>query len=465
MRTRRCTTILVIRMVAALIFFAAFFMNTALFAEQDEKAQSVSTEPDGLPIMPSAPPVAGAKTLGFGPGGKAEVITAVEEPILKRIDVNKIGATPYYETFEGLRLGPYFPAKYFQIAQRVEIYQEAKPIDAHILDAKKIRWLHNAQPWNTKPDFRSQANVPIFTRAYGTEITMNDPKNKEGQLKYTKDYRDIYGNQFPIYLEEPNRDVNYKHEQWDQDEIMWMYSKKIPGIDWGFTANVGYRYSTMSAKNDGSTFAYYENRHTIFAYSAIAPTDRMEFFGQFEYFKSHRPHSTFIYNPDHWFWATELRMRSMDYKTLVVPRISYSKDIYFPFHNRFNKTEMQYRIGHDFTKKFNATSTFKYVLSIRNEVDNTAPAYTVANPVNDMAAWLGTENRAQYNLFDRLWLQGGVDFSAGTNMCDFDNYGLVGGLEYYAPGILRVDVGWKGNHYYNIETFLSTVYFKVYIFM
>lgn len=413
---------------------------------------------EAVPIAPLP-----AETIDFRDNAPVERRADIQ-PVLKKIDINRIGAEPYYETFEGQRLGPYFPAKYFMVAQRVEIYQEPKPIDAYIMDAKKIRWLHSAQPWNEDCDYRSQL-VPIFTRAYGTEITMCDPKNKEGQLRYTHDYRDIYNGQFPIYLEEHTRDVNYKHEQWDQNEILWMYSKKIPGIEWNFTANAGYRYSTMNAKNDGSTFAYYENRHTYLASASIAPTDRIEAFGQFEYFKSHRPHSTFTYNPDHYFYAGELRMKSKDFKTLVVPRLSYSIDKYYPFYNRFKKWEMQLRVGRDFTKKFSATTTARYVLGIREDVDNTAPTYASPNPINEMAAWTGIENRAQYNIYDKLWVQGGVDFSAGCNMSDFDNLGYLAGLEYYAPGLIRVDFGWRGNQYYNVDDFMSSVYFKVYFFM
>jgi hypothetical protein len=42
---------------------------------------------------------------------------------------------------------------------------------------------------------------------------------------------------------------------------------------------------------------------------------------------------------------------------------------------------------------------------------------------------------------------------------------MLTGLEYYAPGIIRVDVGWRGNLFYNIDDTLGTVYFKVYFFM
>ncbi len=391
-------------------------------------------------------------------------------PVLKRIDINRIGAAPSYETFEGLRL-----AKYFTIAQRVEIYQEPRPIDAYIMDAKKIRWLHHHESWNTDAEFREQIK-PIFTRAYGTEITMSDPKNKEGQIRYTHDYREIYQNQFPIYQLNPqanNTDIpyavntNYNHEQWDQNEILFMHAKAIPGIGWFETLNFGYRYSTFNAKNDGITNSYYENRHTYFTYFSLAPSQRCEWFGQLEYFKSHRPKSTFTYNPDHYFTAGELRMKSRDMKTSVIPRMSYSVDYYYPFKNIFRKYEMQVRVGHDFTTKLNTTTTFRAVVDDRDESDNQAPWYvrSGAVPIHDTASWVGVENRLQYNFYDKLWFQGGLDYAAGTNMSNFDNLGMLTGLEYYAPGLIRVDVGYQGNDYYNIEKWLSSVYFKVYFFM
>ena len=408
-----------------------------------------------------------AQAITVGPQGVIKETPAIAQPVLKRIDINRIGSAPSYETFEGLRL-----AKYFTVAQRVEIYQEARPIDAYIMDAKKIRWLYPGsvkepyrQPWNNAADFRSQIK-PIFTRAYGTEVTMSDPKNKEGQIRYTLDYRDIYQNQFPIYLHDA-KDVNYKHEQWDQNDILFMHAKRIPGIGWTETLNFGYRYSTMSAKNDQSTHAYYENRHTYLTYFSLAPSERCEWFGQFEYFKSRRVHSDFAYDPDHYFYAAELRMKTKDLKTSVIPRMSYSVDYYYPTTDIFRKYEMQIRIGHDFTPKLNATTTFRTVIDDRDESDNQTPDYDGrgTNPVYDVASWVGVENRLQYQFYDKLWLQTGLDYSVGTNMCDFDNWALMTGLEYYAPGLIRVDVGYNGNDYYNIDKWLSSVYFRVFLFM
>jgi len=432
-----------------------------------------------------------AEEMVITPKGEVREVPAQIVPVLKKIDINRIGTAPSYETFIGQRMANYFPAKYFTVAQRVEIFQEPRPIDAYAMDAKKIRWLHFNQPWNNPADYRSQIK-PIFTRAYGTEVTMSDPRWPEAMIRYTLDYRDIYQNQFQIYRYNPvpnfnvppgNRDiqetrnVNYKHEQWDQNDILWMYARQIPGINWYFSANFGYRYSTMNAKNDGVNNSYYENRHTYYSYFSIAPSDRCEWFGQFEYFKSKRPRSRFTYDPDHYFYAAELRMKSRDKKTSVIPRFSYSIDYYHPFRNTFEKYEMQIRIGHDFTPKLNATTAFKCNLSIRNEIDNQAPFYTFdrsalrltsgpgCNPIHDMAGWVGVENRAQYNFYDRLWIQGGLDLAAGTNMNDFDNMGFLTGLEYYAPGLIRVDVGYRGNYYYNVQDYLTSIYFKVYFFM
>ncbi len=188
------------------------------------------------------------------------------EPILKKMDVSKIGASPYYETYEGLRL-----LKYFTVAQRVEIYQEARPIDAYILDVFSMRyqnWPHT--PWNIDSDYRTQLR-PIFTRAYGTEITMSNPKNKEGQIRYTHDYREIYNNYYPKWPQ-------IKREMWDQNEVLFMHSKQIDPIGWNYTSNLGYRYSTMSDKEDPTDIynSYYEIRQTYFGSLSLAPNEKLE---------------------------------------------------------------------------------------------------------------------------------------------------------------------------------------------
>ena len=477
-----------------IIFFCGLiFANPALCADQSNNASvpttdlgtaNVSNTADTSDTNTSSVTDTGytkselgqplAQEIVVTPKGVIKEVPAEIQPVLKRIDISRIGSAPYYETFEGLRL-----AKYFTVAQRVEIFQQPRPIDAYVMDAKKIRWLHWHESWNTDAEFREQIQ-PIFTRAYGTEITMSDPKNREGQIKYTLDYRDIYQNQFPIYVANPqpsHTDIpytinnNYKHEQWDQNEILFMHAKRIPGIGWFETLNFGYRYSTMSAKNDGATDSYYETRHTYFTYFSLAPSERCEFFGQFEYFKSKRPKSEFVFSPDHYFWATEIRMKTKDLKTSVIPRFSYSIDYYYPFRDKFSKYEMSIRIGHDFTPKLNATDTIRANYAFRDEIDRVAPLYSGDSfPVYDMAGFVGNELRVQYQFYDKLWLQTGLDYAAGTNMCDFDNVGLLAGLEYYAPGLIRVDFGYQGNDYYNlakdgIGKWLSSFYFKCFFFM
>ncbi|MDP2929310.1 MAG: hypothetical protein Q8O01_04520 [Candidatus Omnitrophota bacterium] len=380
------------------------------------------------------------------------------EPILKKMDVDKIGASPYYETYEGLRL-----LKYFTVAQRVELYQEPRPVDSYIMDAFAIPKVRANTPWNIESDYRTQI-TPLFTRAYGTEITMSDPSNKEGQVRYTHDYRELYRNYYPKYIE-------IKREMWDQNEILFMHSKQLEPIGWYYTSNLGYRYSTMEDKvsNPGvpNEKTYYEIRHTYFGSLSLAPNDKLEWFGQAEYYKSMHVRSYYDNRPDHFLGRTEFRIKSDDMKTMYVPSLSYSKDYFYPLANTYQKYEIQYRVGRDFTKRFSASSTVKYVMGFRDEPDNTGPTYNanIKNPFKDKAYAISLENRFSYNVYDRLYLQAGLDLANGLNLSAFDNWGMLAGLEYYAPGMIRVDFGWRGNHYYNIQDFLSCIYFKFYLFM
>lgn len=377
--------------------------------------------------------------------------------VLKKADIERIGALASYDEFSGLRFG-----KYFSVGQRMEIFQEARPIDAYILDAKAIRYLGRdgaVLKWDTPAHFRSQI-VPMFTRAYGTQVTMDNPDDPGTQIRYTLDYRDIYKQYYPKY-------DNLGKAEWLQDEIMLIHSGMLNGIDWWYNLNWGYRYSTINETDNANTptKAGYENRHTYIVNIALAPTNRLEWFGQFEYFKSKRPRSSFAYSPDHWYFRTELRTKTPDFKTSIIPSFSYSTDFYFPFKNRFEKYEIGMRVGRDFTEKIRGTTQLQYVLSLRDEPDNTAPDYGSPHPVKDMAAWLGAENRLSFNFWKEFYLQGGLDIAAGTNMSDFDNWGTFLGLEYYKPGILRANLGWNTNVYYNIDDLLSTLGVNVYVLM
>lgn len=408
--------------------------------------------------FPSANPStdAAAKEIDLVLGKGVVVGNAMEEPVLKKMDVNKIGASPYYETYEGLRL-----LKYFTVAQRVEIYQEPRPIDSYILDAFAMRVIYPNTPWNIDSDYRTQL-VPIFTRAYGTEVTISDPKNKEGQIRYTHDYREIYKNYWPKYQ---YQNSTLKKEMWDQNEVLLMHAKDIEPLGWLYTSNVGYRYSTLSAKSD---IGYYEVRHTYFGSLSVAPTDKTEYFFQGEYYKSMHLKSTWDSRPDHFLGRTEVRIKSNDYKTMFVPQLSYSKDYYWPFKNTYQKYEIAFRVGRDWTKRLSTTTTVQYVFSDRDEPDNWGPngyGSNNMNPHKDKAEYISLQNRLSYNIYDRLYLQLGLDFDNGLNWSIFDNWGLLTGLEYYAPGMIRVDVGWRGNHYYNLDDYMSSIYFKFYLFM
>lgn len=428
--------------------------------KEDTQSKAIPIDPENNYVTESDKESTG-EDIEFVPGIKSpERVKPLVEPVLKKMDVNKIGASPYYETYEGLRL-----LKYFTVAQRVEIYQEARPIDSYIMDAFAIPKIRANTPWNIKSDYRTQL-TPLFTRAYGTEITMSDPNNKEGQIRYTHDYRDIYRNYYPKYPE-------IKVERWDQNEILFMHSKQIEPIGWNYTSNLGYRYSTMDAKLSDpgvpNEKTYYQIRHTYFGSLSLAPNDKLEWFGQAEYYKSMHVKSYYDSRPDHFLGRTEIRIKSDDMKTMYVPSFSYSKDYYYPFADTYQKYEIQFRVGRDFTKRFSASSTVKYVMGLRDNPDNTGPLYNETlfgkNPYKDKAYSLSLENRFSYNIYDRLYLQAGLDISNGLNWSIFDNLGLLAGLEYYAPGMIRVDFGWAGNYYYNLQDFLSSIYFKFYLFM
>jgi hypothetical protein len=249
---------------------------------------------------------------------------------------------------------------------------------------------------------------------------------------------------------------------------------KIDPIGWMYTSNIGYRFSNIDQKSYETRWNFHsaqQIRSTYYINQALAPNPRCELFAQGEYFKSNYYDNDWAYTPDHYLIAGELRLKSKDMKTSYTGRFSYSIDIYSPFSNTFEKYEIWARAGHDFNDRLNAYTMLKYAYGHTRSMDNAwwqAPAgvtLPIPAPFDVTALALTSENRAQYRVYDKLWIQGGLDLAVGLNMCDFDNIGWLAGLEYYAPGIIRVDFGVRGNHYYNIDDFLGTLYFKVYFFM
>jgi hypothetical protein len=469
--------------------------------EEAEKRLRESTgEAAPAPIVPVAPdasvaPVAPAATTeAIAPTDKKDELN-LEQPAqkidlpgviqpeevyqLKRIDPNRIGTEISYETFSGVRI----PEKILKspsiaVGQRVEIYQEPKPIDAYMIMAKEMQ--HTFSNYNgwwlpkdmTDANYRSIV-VPLFVRAYGTEFTISDPNasrsDTQGQIRYTLDYRDVYREYYPKF-------PDLKVSNWLQHNIEIISMDKIDPIGWMYTSNIGYRFSNIDYKSLEPRWNFHsapEWRSTYYINQALAPNERCELFAQGEYFKSNHFDSDWAYKPDHYLIAGELRLKSKDMKTSYTGRLSYSIDIYSPFSNTYEKYEIWARVGHDFNDRLNGYTMLKYLYGHTRSEDNpmflAPPGYTLGVPLpfpfDVTAKAINWESRLQYRVYDKLWLQGGFDYSVGIDMSDFDNAGLLAGLEYYAPGMIRVDFGWRGNYFYNINDFLSTIYFKVYFFM
>lgn len=441
---------------------------------------------DPVPDDPqSIPPPAAKEEIDVGQPVENKInLPTVETPEkiyeLKKIDPNRIGSESSYTTFGGFRPIDYImksPA--LGVGQRVEIYQEPKPIDSYMIMAKEMQYVwsdYHAMRQNsveqTPANLRSIVQ-PLFTRAYGTEFTLSDPKESsqdiKGQIRYTLDYRDVYREYWPKY-------PDLKVSNWFQHDIMFITTAKIQPINWLYTSNVGYRYSNIDYKSIETRWNFHsgpEMRSTYYINQALAPNPRFEMFWQGEYFKSNHFDCDWANSPDHYFTAGELRFKSKDMKTSYVGRFSYSLDIYSPFSNTYEKYEIWARVGRDFNDRLNAYTMLKYAYGHTRSEDNAwwivPPGYTgtapIPAPFDVTAIALTWENRAQYRVYDKLWVQGGFDLATGINMSDFDNVGWLAGIEYYAPGIIRVDVGWRGNQFYNIDDFLSTVYFKCYLFM
>jgi len=224
-------------------------------------------------------------------------LPAVETPEeiyqLKKIDPNRIGAESSYTTFGGFRPIDYvMKSPALGVGQRVEIYQEPKPVDAYIIMFKEMQHTYNDFHgyWNANAQFEPAAFrsivQPLFVRAYGTEFTLSDPKESssdiKGQIRYTIDYRDVYREYYPKF-------PDLKVSNWLQNDIMFITAAKIQPINWLYTSNVGYRYSNVDYKSVDPRWNFHsapEWRSTYYINQSLAPNPRFEVFLQGEYFKS-----------------------------------------------------------------------------------------------------------------------------------------------------------------------------------
>ena len=130
--------------VLALAVSVSFMLSGRLYcadAQPDDKSAQKEAVPPQAPLTDDEV---------FGPQGRVtqpdlpkidlpSVERAQEIYVLKRIDPYRIGAQTYYETFGGVRV----PEKILRspsigVGQRVEIYQEPKPVDAYIIMAKEM---------------------------------------------------------------------------------------------------------------------------------------------------------------------------------------------------------------------------------------------------------------------------------------------------------------------------------------
>ncbi|MBN2453141.1 MAG: hypothetical protein JXB40_02615 [Candidatus Omnitrophica bacterium] len=478
--------------IFAIPLFHAFIVTNFAIAQNTPQsaASNVSAAEDSgtLPASDQASGVSSAPA----PYSKEEItldnpndpklaLPAIEVPEqiyqLKKIDPNRIGVEVAYEQFAGVKIPPkILPSPAVGFGQRVEIYQEPKPVDSYMIMFKEMRHIYsdinpNWREIDFEPCSYRSLVKPLFVRAYGTEVTISDPKESssliKGQIKYTLDYRDVYNEYDPKF---PDSKVS----RWLQNDILIITMAKMEPIDWLYTSNVGFRYSTINVKELDDRWDFTsgdEFRCTYYVNQSLSPNPRLELFAQGEYFKGEHDRCMWASEPDHYLIAGELRMKSKDMKTSYTGRFSYSLDIYSPSSNTFEKYEIWARVGHDFSKNLSAYTMLKYLYDHTRSIDNAmwvVPAGFVAPwpaPFDVTAKAIVWENRAQARIYDKLWVQAGADLSVGVDMCSFDNIGILAGLEYYAPGIIRVDVGWRGNGFYNIDDFLSTIYFKCYFFM
>ena len=351
------------------------------------------------------------------------------------------------------------------IAGRVELVEEPFPLEALILDAKKIEIIKTADyetkgvrkgmHWETRDQYRTQI-LPIYTKSTGIDAYFtygNLPK-----FIFTYDYREIYHQYESLF----------GFKDWDIKTFDFRIEESRKWYPIGYVSIIpGYKYQIYDSEDAYSGAASSANEHRDWYYLDVlwAPSGTLEFYTKIDGFKTSYSDIDYKYSPWHWGLRGEVRKKYLPWRLSAVAGYAHSYDKYSPFENFLRKEEAYIDIGKDFTGRLKGSSRWEWIYAELTEDDNKAPTYDTFNPYQADAKVLNVKNKLQYEAFKNIFLTGGFDTATGFGFDEFNNFGLYSEIEYYNAGAFRCNFGYKYTYYYNLEDELNTIYFRCFLFM
>jgi hypothetical protein len=413
---------------------------------EQEPAPGQAPQPqDQVEAMPDAPAVAdaGSEPADAGEGGWIPRLAwlnifAVDRWLPQdaqagRFEVLSSPIRAGYQRFykEGIGAQPLVPGLGF--SARTEIYEEPKPVDGHITQAKQMGL-------NEIGEYK-RAIVPIFTRSWAFRAVADyEPFPR---FTYEFDKRHI--------LHEYETRFNFKDRNLETHYFALLYSfPEMPYLG-TITLQPGYKRVFQESDDNDGTFADIDEAITAIS---IKPTDNVEYF--FQWNGKEEVHTKSAgYNLTHVYTA-QLRLGFPQWKLFAIPNYEYSVTDFSPGDDEYVKKDIFVDWGMDITDRWRMSSKEQVIIS---EVSQSLQGNT-----NATAEVFNTYNKLSYELIPNLDVSVGLDYSKARGLNAFDNYGLRTELEYLKPGILRASVGYKWVDYYIINDELNLLFFKLFLF-
>lgn len=361
--------------------------------------------------------------------GLEQAVTPPESGRPEILDVTKrAGFQKLYK--EGIGFQPF---RGFGISGRTEIFEEPNPVDALVLDAKRLNF-------NELSQFR-RSLTPLFTRSAATRLIADyEPFPR---LTYEYDARTTL-HQFETRF--AFKDIDIQTHAFNA-----LYSfPKIPLLG-TLTVNPWYKRVLQSSHFDVGS---YEHRDELIANFSLQPTENIEYFFQYDTYDARKTRT--VGGSKLQLFKAQVRLRFPKLKVFAIPSVEYSDTTFDPSDDEFIKKTLFVDWGADLLPRLRFGSKQEWVFS-----EVTQAGSTPSNPTAEAFNWTNT---LSYELFKDFDVSLGLDHGRNPGYNNFNNIGLRGEIELFKPGLIRSKLGYEWVSYYNISGDLHLLFWRFFLF-
>ena len=384
------------------------------------------------PVMPAQiEPVPPPPDLFRWPGRStpAPQITPLEQSRPEILgEVTRSGYKKLYKEGIGFQ-----PVRGLGISGRVEIFAEPDPLESLILDTKVLNFKEISQ-------FRRSV-LPLFTRAAAGRIVADyEPLPR---FTYEFDDREV--------LHQYQTKFSFKDIDLETHALNALYSfPEIPHVG-VLTINPWYKRVLQSSDHD---LGAYEHRNETVLNFSLQHSDNVEFFWAADLYratKTRTPGGSTVQS-----YKGQVRLRFPELRLFAIPSVEYSRTTFDPGDDEFIKKDFFVDWGMDLADHLRLSSKQQIILTELSQ-SRSIPS----NPNTQVFNWTNT---VSYELFKDFDVSLGFDHSRGFGYSNYNNVGLRVEMQLFKAGLVRSKVGYEWLSYYNIQSDLSLLYWKFFLF-